>query len=85
MMEEIDYLGYLLTKDGIKSQPKKIEALQQILPPKSTTEVKQFLGMVNFYQDLWPRCLHMLAPLTKLSAVKKKSDFLLGRGGTNSL
>ena len=28
MMEEIDYLGYLLTKDGIKPQPKKIKALQ---------------------------------------------------------
>ena len=78
MIGEIDYLGYLLTKDGIKPQPKKIKALQQILPQKLTKEVKQFLGMVNFCRDLWPHCLHMLAPLTKLLAVKKKSDFYWG-------
>ena len=73
MMEEIDYLGYHLTKDGIKPQPKKIKALQRILPLKSAKEVKRFLGMINFYQDLLPRRLHMLAPLTKLSAVTKKA------------
>ena len=41
-------------------------------------EVKRFLGMVNFYWDLWTRCLHTLAPLKKLLAVKKKSNFYLG-------
>ena len=46
-------------------------------PPKNVKQVKQFLGMVNFYRDLWPRRSHILAPLNILSAVKKK-DFKWG-------
>ena len=40
--------------------------------------------MINFYQDLWPRRLHTLAPLTKLSAVKKKRDFYWGAEEQNA-
>ena len=77
MQKEVEYLGYLLTADGIKPQPKKVEAMERMQPPKNVKQVKQFLGMVNFYRDLWPRRSHILAPLNKLSAVKKK-DFKWG-------
>ena len=33
MQKEVDYLGFLLTSDGIKPQPKKIEAMTRIKPP----------------------------------------------------
>ena len=78
MQKEVEYLGYLLTSKGIKPQPKKVEAMDRMLPPTNVKQVKQFLGMVNFYRDLWPRRSHILAPLNKLSAVKSKKDFYWG-------
>ena len=47
----LDYLGYMLTPNGIEPQTKKVEAIQCILPPKSRTQLKCFLGMINYYHD----------------------------------
>ena len=71
----MEYLGYLLTKDGVKPQPKKVEAMNWLETPKNTRQLKQFLGMVNFYRYLWPCCSHILAPLNKLSSVKGKKNW----------
>ena len=67
MQQEVEYLGFLLTNKGVKPQPKKIEAMKRIKPPKNAKQLKSFLGMVNFYRDLWPKRSEILAPLTKLS------------------
>lgn len=42
MIEEIEYSIYLLTKESIKPQPKKIEPLHHILLQKSTIDVNHF-------------------------------------------
>ncbi len=64
--EETEYLGYNLTRTGIKPQPKKIQAILAISTPKSVKELHSFLGMVQCYQVLWARHSKMLAPLTSL-------------------
>ena len=43
-----DYLGFLLTKDGIKPLPKKIEAISRVARPESTKTVRSFVGLVNY-------------------------------------
>jgi hypothetical protein len=63
---KIDYLGYKITTDGIKPQPKKVEAILKLGPPKTTRELIHFLGMINFYRDMWQKRSHMLAPLAGL-------------------
>ena len=55
MQKELEYLGYLLTDKGLKPQPKKVEAMKRIKRPKTSKQLKQFLGMVNFYRDIWKR------------------------------
>ena len=64
--EETEYLGYILTRTGIKPQPKKVQAVLAISTPKSIKDLRSFLGMVQYYQDLWARCSEILAPLTSL-------------------
>ncbi len=64
--EETEYLGYILTRTGIKPQPKKVQAILAISMPKSFKDLRSFLGMVQYYQDLWARRSKMLAPLTSL-------------------
>ncbi len=63
---EIEYLGYILTRDGIKPQSNKVQALLVIQPPTNVKELRHFLGMVQYYRDLWARRSKMLAPLTSL-------------------
>jgi hypothetical protein len=63
---EIEYLGYILTREGIKPQSKKVQAILALNPPKNVKELRHFLGMVQYYRDMWVRRSEMLAPLTDL-------------------
>jgi hypothetical protein len=47
---KIDYLGYEITRDGIQPQPKKVEAILKLSPPKTKRQLRQFLGMINYYR-----------------------------------
>jgi hypothetical protein len=48
---KIDYLGYEITRDGIQPQPKKVEAILKLSPPKKKRQLRHFLGMINYYRD----------------------------------
>ena len=69
---EIEYLGYIITKEGVKPQPKKVQAILDMQRPTNKTEVRHFLGMVQFYRDLWPRRSEILLPITDLTKGAKK-------------
>jgi hypothetical protein len=64
--QETEYLGYILTRGGIKPQPQKVQAILMLNPPKSVKELQRFLGMVQYYRDMWAKCSEMLAPLIDL-------------------
>ncbi len=59
---EIEYLGYILTRGGIKPQPKKVQAILALNLPNNVKELRHFLGMVQYYRDMWARHSKMLAP-----------------------
>ncbi len=44
---EIEYLGYILTREGIKPEPKKVQAILALNPPHNVKELWHFLGMVQ--------------------------------------
>jgi hypothetical protein len=63
---EIEYLGYILTREGIKPQPKKVQAILELNPPTTVKELRHFLRMVQNYQYMRANCSEMLTPLTDL-------------------
>ena len=69
---EMEYLGYIITKQGIKPNPKKVQAILDLQRPTNKTEVRHFVGMVQYYRDLWPRRSEILLPLTDLTKGKDK-------------
>jgi hypothetical protein len=64
--QETEYLGYILTRGGIVPQPQKVQAILALNPPNNVKELQQFLGMVQYYRDMWAKHSKMLAPLTYL-------------------
>jgi len=50
---ECEYLGYVLTREGIKPQPEKVVVILMLEPSKSVKQLRRFLGVIHYYRDLW--------------------------------
>ena len=44
-LKEVSFLGYIVSAEGIRFDPTKIEAMVNWKPPRSVTEVRRFLGL----------------------------------------
>ena len=73
--DELEYLGYNLTRNGIQPQPKKVEAILRLSPPKNKRALRTFLGSVNYYRDMWQRRSHVLTPLTGMVGPNAKFEW----------
>ena len=51
--DKSNYLGFVLTKIGIKPQQTKISKILAINPPTSKKQLRQFVGMINYYKDMY--------------------------------
>ena len=69
---ETEYFGLWVTHDGIRATNRKIEAITNMNPPTSRKEVQKFIGVTNYYRDMWPRRSHALASLTRLTYIKRR-------------
>jgi len=65
-ISEGDFLGHYLTTDGIKPWQKKVQAVLDLQRPTNASEVRTFVGLINWYRDFWPRRSHLLSPFTQL-------------------
>jgi len=65
-LQELDFLGHLVSRDGIKPDSHKIEAIQNWPVPRNVHELCQFLGMANFHRKFITGYSHFAAPLTEL-------------------
>ena len=92
MASEVQYLGHILSKEGCRPLPDKVKAVKCAKAPKSVTELRTFLGMVNYYGGFIKNLSTILAPLNNLlrddvprmrsteckSAFNKVKDALVG-------
>jgi len=65
---EIEYLGYWVTREGVQPLPKKVDSILAMKAPKNRKELRGFIGLVNYYRDMWRRRSHVLAPLTSMTS-----------------
>jgi hypothetical protein len=70
--EELEYLGYWITRDGIQPSQSKVQAIKLLAEPTTKKELRKFIGMVNYYRDMWIRRSDVLAPLAALTSKKTK-------------
>lgn len=64
--KQISYCGYIIDKDGLHKASDKIEAIEKMRKPRNTTEVRSFLGMINYYGRFIPNLSSILHPLNNL-------------------
>ena len=63
----VDFLGHVISKEGVKTQPSKIEAVVNWERPKSKREVKSFLGLTGYYRRFVKDYSKLARPLNKLT------------------
>lgn len=62
----VTYLGYTINKDGLHASTEKVKAIINAPEPTNVTEVKRFLGVVNYYRNFIPNASSVLSPLHEL-------------------
>ena len=63
----IQYLGHLISGEGIKPLPEKLGNIKEMPPPTTPKEVKQFLGLIGYCRNFIPRFANVARPLTNLT------------------
>ena len=66
-LDQVTYLGQLLTSDGLKPDPVKVEAIASMPQPSDKRAVQRLLGCVNYLSRFMPRLSEVSEPLRKLT------------------
>ena len=70
--DKVDYLGVTITRDGIKPQKEKIQAILKIKEPENQKQVRHFVGLVNFYKRFYKERSKTLGPIYELTGKNVK-------------
>ena len=68
LRREITYLGHIITREGVKPDPRKIEAVKNFPIPRTKKNIKQFLGLIGYYRRFIPEFAKISKPLTHNSS-----------------
>ena len=71
---EVIYLGYVISTEGIKMDPAKVQAIQEWEYPLNVKDVRAFLGFANFYRRFIDQFSELASPLIALT--KKGTAFI---------
>ena len=65
-VDSISYLGHKIDCEGLHPLPDKVNGITRASTPKSVTELKAFLGLMNYYAKFIPNLVTVLSPLYQL-------------------
>ncbi|GJP50730.1 hypothetical protein CLOM_g9899, partial [Closterium sp. NIES-68] len=72
-LEKVQFLGHMVSAQGVHVDPKKVEAVRIWKTPENVKELQQFLGFANYYNRFVPQYAKLAAPLTNL--LKKNTPY----------
>ncbi|CAK1593440.1 unnamed protein product [Parnassius mnemosyne] len=75
LRKEVLYLGHTITKEGLRPNTDKINAVLNFPIPKTTTEIKSFLGLVGYYRRFIKDFAKITQPLT--ACLKKRNKITI--------
>ncbi|GJP56485.1 hypothetical protein CLOM_g15552 [Closterium sp. NIES-68] len=66
LKQELEFLGHVISTEGIRIDPKKLRAIQEWQPPTNLQQLQSFLGFVNYVRRFIPNMAGLTGPLTDL-------------------
>lgn len=82
LRKEVLYLGHTITKDGLKPNSDKIDAVLNYPLPKTTTDIRSFLGLVGYYRRFIKDFSKVTQPLT--ACLKKRNKIVIDQKYTDA-
>jgi hypothetical protein len=73
--QELKFLGHIISKDGIKPDPEKVQAVVNWDEPTNQTQVRGFLGMTTYFKRYIKGYAKIAAPLMELTKDVYKHNF----------
>ncbi len=64
--DSVEFLGHLIDADGIHTTPEKLRSIVDAPIPQNITELRSFLGLLNYYNKFVPQAATTLHPLNSL-------------------
>ena len=65
-LNEVSFLGHLVSEEGIRVDPRKIEVIIEWKPPRNVMEVRSILGLAGYYRRFVKGFSMIAAPMTRL-------------------
>ena len=65
-LREVSFLGHIISEEGIRVDPKKIEEIIEWKPSRNVTKVRSFLGLEGYYRRFIKGFSMIAAPMTRL-------------------
>ena len=65
-LPEIEFLGVMVGREGVRAAPSKVKAVQELAIPTNVGEVRSFLGLAGYLRGFVPNFSHITAPILDL-------------------
>lgn len=82
LLPAVEYLGHRITAQGLQPTDDKSQAIRDAPTPTNVSQLKSFLGLVNYYGKFLPHLSSMLAPLYSL--LQQKQTWIWGTAQENA-
>ena len=66
LLPQVEYLGHQISEKGLQPTAQKLKAIVEAPAPNNVSQLKSFLGMINYYSKFLPYLSTQLAPLYSL-------------------
>ena len=66
-LRQVQFLGHVISGDGVSVDPTKIEAIQNWEVPRNASEIRSFLGLAGYYRRFIKDFSRIVVPLTSLT------------------
>ena len=73
-LHELSYVGHVISAEGLKPDPAKVEAILDMPSPSDKQGVRRFMGMVNYLQKFAPGLSELTKPIRDL--LKEDVEFV---------
>lgn len=73
----LNFLGFVVDKHGLRTDPEKIQAVLEYPTPQNTTQVRRLIGLIGYYRRFLENSSSVCAPITDLLKGRKKGQTIV--------